>query len=426
MRSKKISIGFVVLLAIFVVPTIMTATLVAAQTETVLYNSDGNPLAGVIFDAEGNLYGTTSDGGTNKGGTVFELVRKTGWTLKVLHVFGPDVIGNKDGYFPRAGLIFDAAGNLYGTTEGGGAYSRGTAFELTKMCGGWTEKILHNFGSGKDGTIPISSLIFDAAGNLYGTTASGGVYINALHPLGGGTVFELSPTTDGVWAEKILHSFGSSGDGAGSYGVILDAQGNLYGTTSSGGKSTTCPAGNGCGIVFELSPDASGNWTEEVLHYFSGPDGMFSVAGLIFDTAGNLYGTTELGGKNENDKKSGCPTSPESGCGVVFELSPAAGGGWTEKTVYYFGGNGYGPRAGVILDASGNLYGTTSNSSECGGCGNAFELKPSADGGWDEAVLYSLGGLPSCGLIFDDDGNLYGTTSTGGTNAGGTVFEITP
>src|ERR1019366_934096 len=209
---------------------------------------------------------------------------------KVLYSF---IHNGTDGGFPQAGLIFDAAGNLYGTTSEGGTSSScsggcGTVFELTPTAGGgWTEKVLHNFNSnGTDGANPYAGLIFDAAGNLYGTTTVGGTYYY-------GTVFELTPTAGGGWTEKVLHSFNYNGtDGNNPQASLtIDAAGNLYGTTSGGGTY-----GNYKGTVFELTPAAGGDWTETVLHNFVGPDGAAPLAGLIFDAAGNLYGTTSGGG----------------------------------------------------------------------------------------------------------------------------------
>jgi len=366
----------------------------------------------VIFDAAGNLYGTTELGGVYEGGTVFQLIPAVGggWTEKVLHNF---TNSNKSGSHPWATLILDAAGNLYGTTAAGGggtncAFGCGTVFELLPGAGGaWTIKFLHNFNFKlADGSFPSARLIFDAAGNLYGTTFNGGFY-------GYGTVFELTPKADGSWTEKILHSFGNSVDGQNpAAGLTFDAAGNLYGTTSSGGTL-------GLGTVFELTPKAGGGWTSRILHNFgtSRTDGQIPYAGLIFDSAGNLYSTTVGGGAY--------------GAGTVFNLSPKAGGGWAETLVHSFRNlaDGAGPYAGVVFDASGNLYGATSR----GGTnlkGTVFKLTPTAGSGWTETLLYSFfgesdGGDPLHDLTFDAVGNLYGTTRVGGLG-GGTVFEIAP
>jgi uncharacterized repeat protein (TIGR03803 family) len=414
MQTRKISIGLIVVLAMFAMATLTTATRAAAQTERVLHNfhtstgEDGdNPLGALIFDASGNLYGTTPGGGTYAGGTVFELIPQAGgaWEERVLHNF-PD---GKDGVGPQGALIFDASGNLYGATDFGGAYGIGTVFELTPKTGGWGEKILHSFSSGKDGFYPNGGLIFDTAGNLYGTTYSG----DALY--GYGRVFELTPKTGG-WGEKILQSFVGGNHGAyPTAGLIFDTAGNLYGTTLS--------------TVFELTPESEG-WAETILHSFSnnGTDGTYPEASLIFDAAGNLYGTTYSGG-----------TGPcVGGCGTVFELTPTGGGTWTETILYNFGNRTDGI-AGLIFDASGNLYGATAlgGTGPCSyygvvlGCGIVFELMPQAGGGWTETVLHSFsntpdGAWPKGSLIFDAAGNLYGTTELGGAYGNGTVFEITP
>ena len=346
MQGKTLSIGLRAVLAIIAATLFVTSTW--AQTHEQVLHSFGNgmdgqfPYAGLIFDTSGNLYGTTNFGGTYTFGTVFELtpIAGGGWTEKVLYSFG----NGTDGAYPEAGLIFDAVGNLYGTTYGGGTYGTGTVFELTPTGGGsWTEKVLHNFNdNGTDGFYPYAGLIFDAAGNLYGTTSQGGTY-------GDGTVFELTPAAGGVWTEKVLYSFNANGtDGtAPQAGLIFDAAGNLYGTTNQGGTYLS-------GTVFELTPAGGGVWTETVLHNFNdnGTDGAYPYAGLIFDGAGNLYGTTDGGGTYFG--------------GTVFELTPAAGGSWTEKVLHNFNPNstdGYEPYAGLIFDAAGNLYGTTDRKS---------------------------------------------------------------
>jgi len=424
MRKKKLlSIAASIVIAMSLLT--IAATQAVAQQFTVLHSFNPNggdgstPYFGdLIFDAAGNLYGTTVSGGkgTNCGalgcGTAFELSPKAGGgrTEKVLHSFSND--GN-DGVNPMAGLIFDAAGNLYGTTSGGGAYGYGTVFELIPTsAGGFVERTLHNFNyDGKDGANPVAGLIFDTAGNLYGTTSRGG-------PYQGGTAFELTPAAGGVWTEKILHSFGNNWDGGNLWaGLIFDASGNLYGTAVQGGTHFV-------GVVFELMPEAGGEWREKILHNFGAytVDGVYPKARLIFDSEGNLYGTTFWGGTVRGENIACAPT-----CGTVFELTPAAEGGWSEKVLHIFGrgaGEGFHPYSGLVLDAAGNLYGTTS---EYGG--TVFELKHGAAGGWEVKVLHSFGTFtsdPFAGLTQDASGNLYGTASSGGAKSGGTVFEITP
>jgi uncharacterized repeat protein (TIGR03803 family) len=406
---------------------------VAASQEKILYSfgadstDSADPwFSGLVFDGKGNLYGTTYYGGANDAstggaGTVFELSPAAGaaWTEKVLYSFGAT---STDGSGPLSGLIFDAKGNLYGTTYNGGVNSdKGTIFELSPAAdGSWTEKVLNSFGADStDGTHPSADLIFDAKGNLYGTTSGGGVN-------GDGTVFELTPATGGGWTETVLHGFGATGkDGKQpNAGLIFDAKGNLYGATDLGGAYGSLSSG---GTVFELTPDASGDWTAKVLYSFGADStsGPFLNGSLIFDATGNLYGTTEEGGAN-------------NGNGTVFELTPADEGSWTEKVLHSFGATGTDgahPWAGLTFDAAGDLYGATKSGGD-DGSGTVFELTPAGDGSWTEKVLESFGSTstdgtsPASGLIFDAQGNLYGTTMSGGAHytgsqqTGGTVFEV--
>jgi uncharacterized repeat protein (TIGR03803 family) len=273
-----------------------------------------------------------------------------------------------------SGLILDGAGNLYGTTVYGGVYiAGGTVFELPPKGGGWTEKVLLSFGNGTDGILPTGGLIFDKAGNLYGTTSLGG---NLSCSEGCGTVFELMPQKGGGWTEKVLHEF-TGNDGELPEAGVVFAAGNLYGTTVFGGSACA-----GCGTVFELIPQKGGNWTEKVLHSFrdNRKDGYEPTAGVLLDAKGNVYGTTYYGGSGT------CKETNGVGCGTVFELLSAAGGRWTEKLLHAFSNNGkdgVGPSAGLIVDASGNFYGTTyyGGNGTCKdtngtGCGTVFEIKP--------------------------------------------------
>jgi len=347
----------------------LTPTANHGWTEKVLYSfgatvTDGaSPYASLVLDAKGNLYGTTLSGGTNaspKGdGTVFELTPTAGgdWTEKVLYNFGAT---GTDGINPDANLIFDAEGNLYGTTYSGGANGDGMAFELTPGTdGGWTEKVLYNFGAtGTDGINPRASLVFDANGNLYGTTEKGGLH-NA------GAAFELTPGTSGAWTEKVIYDFAATATDGQSpiVRLIFDAaKVNLYGTTQYGGA-------NDIGTAFELTPAADGGWTEKVLYSFgaSKVDGEWPLAGLLLDAQGNLYGTTALGGTNDQ--------------GAVFELTPGENGDWTEKILHNFifqnGVDGISPYGGLISDDAGNLYGTTEQGGAYGN-GSAFEIVTSS------------------------------------------------
>jgi len=338
-------------------------------TQTVLYSFNPNGVdgfgatGGLVFDASGNLYGTTEFGGTGNCtngfgcGTVFELSPSGGgaWTETIVHNFQ-----GSDGWEVHAGLITDAAGNLYGTTANGGTYGQGTAFELSRGAGGsWTVTTLHHFTGGSDGGVPFGSLLLDASGNLYGMTSAGGGK-SAECRYGCGTVFELHRFKGGNWAEKTLHSFSQNiEDGRYPYaGLIFDSSGNLYGVAGSGGGHLSS------GIVFELTPAADGSWTETVLYNFNNqrPDGINPSGNLIFDTSGNLYGVTLLGGSHSH--------------GTAFELSPAASGSWTETTLHDFSdndGDGYNPISGLTFDAAGNLYGTT-GSGGLYGEGTAYEI----------------------------------------------------
>jgi uncharacterized repeat protein (TIGR03803 family) len=256
--------------------------------------ADGEyPSAGLIFDQVGNLYGTTEGGDHSNVSMAFELTPNAdgSWAEKVLHSFPS---GSGDGWDLRSGLIFDGSGNLYGTTFHGGKQGAGTVFKLApNMDGSWTESLLHRFNYARAGagTNPYGSLIFDAAGNLYGSTLFGGAF-NYCYG-GCGTVFELSPNADGSWKHKVLHQFVGR-DGYGPYaGVTFDQAGNLYGTTWLGGDLTCGGFTGGCGVVFKLAANSNGIWKESVPHRFIDRPGAQSVAGVAFDAAGNLYGTTE-------------------------------------------------------------------------------------------------------------------------------------
>jgi uncharacterized repeat protein (TIGR03803 family) len=418
MRTDNLFIAQKAALALFTL-TLLAANAYAAPKERVLYSfgiTDGsNPETSLIFDKAGNLYGTTVRGGAFGYGTVFELTPTArGWNEKVLHSFSAS-----DGFYPSASLIFDSVGNLYGSTALGGAYHYGMVFQLAPGAHGtWTETILHSF-DGTDGDQPRAQLTFDKAGNLYGTTTFGGAY-------GHGAVFQLTPGANGVWTETVLRSFtlrAGLGPNEPFGNIVFDADGNLYGTTENGG-----PSGWSGGVVFELAPGAGGKWTEKIPHYFGnhGEDGYSPEAGLIFDTSGNLYSTTALGGAHN--------------FGAVFQLTPDAGK-WNEKVLHSFNDNGKDGAyavSGLILDAAGNLYGTTNQGGTPGsacnghGCGTVFDLQPGANGTWTEKILHSFsdqgtdGTIPEAGLIRDAAGNLYGTTYTGGANNYGTVFKITP
>jgi uncharacterized repeat protein (TIGR03803 family) len=319
---------------------------------------------------------------------------------KLLHAFG----SGKDGGGLWGSLVFDNQGNLYGTTEGGGGpYSYGTVFKLVPGTDGWTESVLHRFrGNGPAGS-PQGPLTMDPAGNLYGT---------ADDP------FELSRSS-GQWKLTLLHKFPSyKGDGNGAVGgVIVDASGNVYGVTELGGGGNCI---EGCGIAYQLHHTPNGKWKESILHDFgTGGDDMTAPEGaFVLDAAGNLYGAADGGARFQ---------------GAVYRLSRGSDGHWKAAIQYSFtgGANGGGPSAGLALDKSGNLYGVTANGGDpnCG-CGVVYKLAPSSKGKWKYTVLHRFtgydGAQPYASLILDSKGNLYGTTATGGPDGSGVAFEITP
>lgn len=320
----------------------------------------------------------------------------------------------------------DKAGNLYGTTYYGGAYGAGTVFELVPHTGGaWTEGILHSFkNNGTDGENPNGSLLPDAKGNLYGTTVNGGAGAS-------GTVFEVVAKPGRGWVERVLYSFLDNGtDGRNPMAnLVFDTAGNLYGTTYDGGGSGNCE--NGCGSVFELSPSSGGPWSETFMYSFHtcfGVCAIWPVGGLAFDSNGNLYGTSAHGNFNSG----GCANYDT--CGTVFEMSPAGTDSWSYAGLYAFVGtpDGIWPEfVTPLLDKAGNIYGTTFNGG-ADSVGTVFEVSPQEGGTWTEQILYSFsnvgtdGQSPMSSLVFDGHGNLYGTTLNGGTSGAGTVFEIEP
>ncbi len=414
-------------------------------SERVLYSfkngADGAvPMASLIADGAGNLYGTaTNAGGVGSCnihcGVVFELsppaAGSTKWIFTVLHSF----TGGRDGGLPSGNVIFGPNGSLYGTANVGGGHTKfgaGVVFQLRPSGSHWTEKVLHRFGVGKDGKNPHGGLVADVEGNLYGTTADGGALGCAD---GCGVVYELSPTAQGgSWAETILHTFGGGGDGVTPIaGLAIDRAGRLFGTTLYGGHFSYYCQG-GCGTVFELSPPSSSGaqWTYVTIVRFAGGvpgDGALPYDPVLLDNAGNVYGTTFI--------------NQGAGGGTAFQLIPSSDGQtWTENVLYRFpeskedAGN---PKAGFISDHAGNLYAT----SEEGGPrfqGTVFKLIPPAmpGGAWSDSVLFSFIGArhgatyPATNLVFGAGGSLYGTTRYGGTGSCvftrikgcGTVFEF--
>jgi uncharacterized repeat protein (TIGR03803 family) len=382
--------------------------------------TDGSwPYAPVIADSQGNLFGTTGAGGVTNCklygcGTVFEVAADG--TESVLHAF----TSNTDGSGPRGGLIMDAKGNLYGTTTvgggdgcGGAGYGCGTIFKVTP---GGKESILYNFAGGTtDGAYTVAGLVADAAGNFYGTASDGGGGTQCNANFGGcGAIFKFA--TDGT--ETMLYGFTGGKDGADiEAGLILDKKGNLFGTAASGGHLSNCTLGlsPGCGTVFRLSPDGR----EKTLYAFKGGnDGWSPIASLVEDKSGNLYGTTQAGGGT---------ACSGLGCGIVFEIAPDG----TETILHVFtgGSDGQNPAAGMIIDAKGNLYGTTQGYYYPAGrgarqtqtYGTIFKLAP----GGAFRVLYTFadpnnGANPVANLAKGANGVLYGTAEF----PHGVVFQV--
>jgi uncharacterized repeat protein (TIGR03803 family) len=294
----------VLLFAIF---TLFATVSFAAPSANTLYTftgfPDGSwPKAGVVLGPDGALYGATQYGGSNDFGTIYKVVHNSDgtWTESVIYSF-TDV---NDGAGPIGPITFDAAGNIYGTTAFGKPYEQGTVFKLTQNAGVWSATLLYAFTGGADGQQPLTGITLDESGNFYGTTPTGGT--------GSGVLYKLSPNADGSWTQSVIHAFGAfQGDGyMPSTGVLLDAAGNLYGATSSG-------------TIYEFSPNSDGSWTENILYAFSGKaDGAIPNA-LVFDKAGSLYGSAGGGGQ----KVSGCPSGT---CGTIFRLAHS-GGSWVFK-----------------------------------------------------------------------------------------------
>jgi uncharacterized repeat protein (TIGR03803 family) len=428
---RAVTVGPLVTACLFIL--FATTVTVQTQTYTVIHTftggaDGGGPEGGLMMDAAGNLYGTTYGYEQPCGsqcGTVFKMKPAgQGWILTPLYKF----TGGSDGANPYAGVVFGPDGALYGTTNFGGTNCPtdgqhdtgcGTVFRLTPQptaCNSalcpWTETVLYRFAGGaNDGAFP-NQITFDQAGDIYGTTFAGGLHSPNCFSDWCGTIFKLTHSSGG-WTESVPYFFTGGNDGSNPVaGLTTDAAGNFYGAAEASGSG-------GGGTIFELTPYGSG-WTENTLLSFVSDSGggYFPRGQLIFDPAGNLYGTTEFGGEYPNEG------------GTVFELSPS-GGGWTITGGYSLPGSTEhgGPLAGVIRDSAGNLYGTAFQLGS-NNVGLVFKLTPSA-GGWTYTVLYEFavgngGDFPSGGLVLDAQGNLYGTAGGGGAYGWGVVWEITP
>lgn len=434
-----------IVLATMILLGVSTAWALKATKEHKFSGSpDGaNPATGLVADGAGNFYGTTDGGGLKTCGfsapfcgTVYKATFAPDgtWKEKVIYSFK----GGNDGAAPSGTLIFDGLGNLYGTTVTGGnslcnGEGCGTVFKLSpSSTGTWTETILYRFLASTDGAQPGSGVIFDAAGNIYGTTDGGGCIEEC-----NGIIFKLAPNPDGTWTESILYTFLGGLDGGFPTALVLDSSGNLIGASASGGiGNSICD----CGTVYQLSPaantasnEAAGTtWTKTILYSFNdGLDGGNPSSPLKFDHAGNLFGETFDGGSF---------ACPQSGCGVVYELSPGSEG-WSFSTAFTFNGvdgsKGSQPTGGLGLDSEGNLYGMTSGGGDLAcnngnGCGTVFKLTPRTAGGFAYSMLFEFNGAtgsdPEGGVIVDATGNVYGTTFAGGnpTCNCGVTFAITP
>ncbi len=410
-----------------------TAIAQTTPVETTLYNFKGttdgaNPPGTLIADSKGVLYGTASSGGAKicagGCGAVFKLTpTKTAWVEKTLLLFK----GGADGGVPQAGLIADSAGNLYGTTYQGGTANKGVVFELSPPATGqtlWTETVLYSFATTTtDGANPYAGLTAGPKATLYGTTYNGGLYSN-------GIAFRLTPPATGktAWTLTNLHDFKAGRDGAHPFaGVTLDAAGVVYGTTFHGGAACPTISILGCGVVYSLTPPtiAKSPWTAKILHAFKAgaTDASLPYAGLIADSTGSLYGTSFNGGT--------------ANLGTIYKLAAPAPGktAWPESILYAFTGTKTDaalPQAGLIANTAGALYGTSTQGGTTN-TGTIFKLTPPATGQttWTASLLNSFTktqgtGNPRAGLLADTAGTLYGTTYTGGTANVGTVFKLVP
>jgi uncharacterized repeat protein (TIGR03803 family) len=385
----------------------------ASAQETVLYSfpagsigcCGGGPTAPLITDGSGNLYGTTPRLGAYDNGSVFEYMPSTGG-YDPLHSFCQDSPSCPDGFDPEfSGVIRDTAGNLYGTTAFGGANGCGVVYELSFSVNVWTETVLYNFPPASDNDTnctPLYGVIMDKNGNLYGTT-SYGEYTNGTANGNGGAVFELTKSGD-EWTEHLLYEYpyGSSS------GVTMDGAGNLYGI---GANSQDVP------FLFKLTGNGQGGWTPTVIYTFTDNNkGNNPMATPVVDAAGNIYGTTYGGGKYN--------------AGTVYEaVKGTTAGEWTYKVLFSFNrSTGENPVGGVTLLPNGTILGTTEyggTGNNQGGAGTVFALVP--DNGSYKEKVYSFdgsdGNAPEAGVMLYG-GNIYGTTSAGGSESSGTVFEL--
>ncbi len=431
--KQKFAFHILVLLALAF--TLTTATAFAQNWKETINAGVGLYAGGpVTMDSSGYLYGVNTAGGNGQCyygcGQVYQFLPNGHKPTQFLYSFS----GGSDGNEPEGRVILDGKGNVYGVTYFGGDLNSsncyggcGVVYELSPGSTGWTESVLYNFEGGTDGMLP-ATVIFDGKGNIFGVTIDGGTTSSSCYGGSCGTVFELSPNSTGGWTETVLYRFTGLADGNGPDGLMLDKNGNLFGSTLYGGN-TACS--QGCGVVYELSPGSSG-WTFTTLYSFDNTHGANPIDSLVMDAAGNLYGNA---GNGARATSSHCPY----GCGSTFELSPSSSG-WKFSLLHSYtnGYDGANPFGGLTIDATGNLYGTTytggSQSLSCQngyqlGCGVVFKISPASGGKWIFDRLYTFQGYdgfgPYGGPVLDASGNLYGTTIQG-DGGYGNLFEIVP
>jgi uncharacterized repeat protein (TIGR03803 family) len=423
-------------MAVAAITLTLAATASAQYTETQnVYTFPGlYPNSPVTMDPAGNLYGSLGQGGAGNClpfgcGVVYQLPPGA---QSAVTAYG--FTGLADGGGAQGRIIADAKGNLYGVGSFGGNVSAcggqgcGVVYELSSNADGtFSESVLYAFAGGSDGVDPVG-VAFDGKGNLFGATAYGGSSTcSVFGNQGCGIVFELSPNANGGWTETILYTFNGAGDGSVPAGAVtLDAKGNVFGSAAFGGTiSSICTLG--CGTIFRLSPKQGGTWTFSRVYDFTFPRGAGPAGELAIDSAGNLYGVTVGGGR-------GLSACSFNSCGTVFELENVSKGTYRQLLLHAFTGgpDGANPNASVILDAAGNVYGTAGfgGPSICSfGCGTVYKLSPASGGGWIFHRLYGFTGFdgadPDGDLIMDATGNLYGTTVSGAQSYGN-IFELSP
>lgn len=368
-------------------------------------------------DAAGNFYGVSEFGPSP--GSVFELIHEANgtWSDKVLYTFT-----NSGGVLLNPGFVIDAAGNVYGTTDLGGDYNVGTVWELSPQPDGtWTETTLYsfNYNNGTDGIYPGSGLVADTDGNLYGGTNFGGNYQDPHCPAGCGAVFKMTHHPDGSWTESTVYGLLYI-DGLGIFSSLnFDAAGNMYGMASAGGTGACYQDGGltGCGTIFQLALQPDGSWIYHRLYSFQGgADGSnpIQTGSMVFDSKGNLYGTTDTGGNT------GCSNRYWTGCGTVFQLSPQGNGEWTEKVLYVFPDGFFGAEP-LNVDAKGNLFSTNVGGGTYG-YGYFYKLSENRKGEWTFDTLYnydsSNGAFLGMGPLTLVNGYLYGLGGLGGAYGG--------